>query len=168
MRSVWTTSAAGAGVGLCLGVFQVVRENNAAWMAEHATPATIIVQTAAGAMLGGVFVGALMLYWSMRRHPAAARPRSGGLRPGGSTLPGHPARPRQPIKYGVRHVLILLFATALIGAGAFVLSACLAHPSVYGLLRGGFGAVFMIGLGGFLIWDDFIAPQLVKLNAGKG
>jgi hypothetical protein len=63
-----------------------------------------------------------------------------------------------PPVFGVRHGFILVFALALLAGGGVILQACLAHPTVYGLVRGGFGAVFLMGLGGYLVWDDFVAP----------
>jgi hypothetical protein len=56
----------------------------------------------------------------------------------------------------VRKILLLLFSIGLIGAGAYVLALCLAHPNFYTLLRGAFGAIFLIAMGVFLLWDDFL------------
>ena len=140
-----------AAAGCCLGAWQVVRENQAGWSAEHATPVTIIIQSGAGALIGGAFAAGIMAYLLSRRRPTrrvAAPP------------PSRPARPRPS---AIRHGVILLFAIALLAVGAIVLLACLKHPTVYGVLRGGFGAAFLMALGGYLIWDDFIAP---RFNAG--
>jgi hypothetical protein len=154
--------AAGAGIGLCLGAFQTVQENSAAWDAEHATVATMVIQVAAGALIGGVFIGLLTLYWARRLRPSANLTAAARQRP--RPAPDRPNIPAAPIKYGPRHGLILLFALALLVGGAVILRACLMHPTVYGLLRGGCGAIFLMGLGGYLIWDDFIAPKLGRLD----
>lgn len=55
----------------------------------------------------------------------------------------------------MRRLLLFLFSIGLLGAGVYVLSICLRHPTIYGMLRIGFGAMFLIALGGFLLWDDF-------------
>jgi len=67
----------------------------------------------------------------------------------------------------MRKGLLLLFATGLLAAGAYVLSLCLAHPSIYNILRTGFGAAFLLAMGGFLLWDDFIRPFASKTNASN-
>ncbi len=64
--------------------------------------------------------------------------------------------------FTTRRLLLLIFALALMAIGGFIFSLCLKHPTVIGMLRFGFGAAFFIGLGGFLIWDDFIAPRSGK------
>jgi hypothetical protein len=62
----------------------------------------------------------------------------------------------------MKRVLLLAFAMALICAGVYMLMSTVAHPSLFGIARGGFGAVVWIGLGGFLLWDDFLKPLAVK------
>ncbi len=165
MRRFRTMGAAGAGIGLCLGAFQVVHENSGDWNAEHATVATMVIQIAAGALIGGAFLGLLMLYWG-RRLGASANPTT-AMRQRQRSTPNRPSIPATPIKYGPRHALILVFALALLVGGAVILRVCLAHPTVYGLLRGGCGALFLIGLGGYLIWDDFVAPKLGRQAPGQ-
>jgi hypothetical protein len=76
-----------------LGAGQVIRDNAAMWRAVHATVPTVVVQTAAGSVIGGVCLGALVFYWVARRGirtmPPAAR-RAEGLAP--------------PAAFGVRQV----------------------------------------------------------------
>lgn len=57
-----------------------------------------------------------------------------------------------------RRILLFLFAGALIVAGLYVFSLAISHPTFYGVVRLGGGALIMAGLGGFLIWDDFVKP----------
>ena len=147
-----------AAAGCCLGAYQVVRENHDQWDAVHASLVTIIVQTGAGALIGGVFAGVAMFYLRSRLLPGRRRPLHGT-----PAQPSHRSRSAEPVRPApntVRHVLIILFAGGLLTAGGIVVLACLRHPSIYGLLRAGFGGVFLMGLGAFLIWDDFVAPRL--------
>jgi hypothetical protein len=146
-------AAFGAAVGALLGAGQVIRDNAGTWQAVHATMPTVVVQTAAGGLIGGLFVGAVAVYGGSRRvvrtlAPVAARPTR--------VRPAQVAAPRPAL--GLRHGFILVFALALLAAGGVILRACLTHPTLYGLVRGGFGAVFLLGLGGYLVWDDFVAP----------
>ncbi len=67
----------------------------------------------------------------------------------------------------MRKILLFLFATGLLAAGAYVLSLCLAHPSIYNILRTGFGAAFLLAMGGYLLWDDFIRPFTTKTGASS-
>jgi hypothetical protein len=62
----------------------------------------------------------------------------------------------------MKRVLLLAFAMALICAGIYMLMSTVSHPSLFGIARGGFGAVVWIGLGGFLLWDDFLKPFAVR------
>lgn len=65
----------------------------------------------------------------------------------------------------MRRILLLLFAVVLIASGVYLMLSSAAHLSIYGLARGiGPGAI-LAGLGGYLIWDDFLAPLL---RAGAG
>jgi hypothetical protein len=59
----------------------------------------------------------------------------------------------------MRRIFLLLFAGGLIVCGTYFLLLCLQNPTVYGMLRGGIPCMFWIGLGCFLIWDDFLRPQ---------
>ncbi len=153
MRRTWAMAAIGAAVGAVLGAGQVIRDNAGTWQAVHATVPTVLVQTAAGGVIGALFVGAVVFYWGSRRVVRTLGPAP-GRRAG--ARPAEVVAPRAAL--GVRHGFILVFALALLAGGAVILRACLAHPTVYGLVRGGFGAVFLMGLGGYLIWDDFVAP----------
>ena len=60
------------------------------------------------------------------------------------------------VRNAVRRILLLLFSLGLIGAGADIFALCLVHPNYYTLLRGAFGAIFLVALGVFLLWDDFL------------
>ncbi len=158
----WTLPLLGVAAGSLMGAVQVVRENAATWDAVHATPVTIVLQTAAGALVGGAFIGAAALYWSMRQGPARAKLAPQRVRAGSPdwAVPRERRAAPADIRYGVRHVFVMLFGLGLLAAGGVILLACLRHPTVYGLARGGFGAVFLLGLGGYLLWDDFVAPHL--------
>jgi hypothetical protein len=151
MRRTGQLATGGAAAGAVLGAGQVIRDNAEAWRAVHATVPTVLVQTAAGGAIGALFVGAVVFYWGSRRGV-----RTLGPAPGRRARPAEVVAPRAAL--GVRHGFILVFALALLAGGAVILRACLAHPTVYGLVRVGFGAVFLMGLGGYLIWDDFVAP----------
>ncbi len=59
----------------------------------------------------------------------------------------------------MRRVFLLLFSGGLIVGGTYFLLLCLQTPTIYGMLRGGVPCIFWIGLGGFLIWDDFLRPR---------
>jgi hypothetical protein len=59
----------------------------------------------------------------------------------------------------LRKTVLLVFAASLLGAGAYLFYRLCLHPSA-GVLRFGFGAIFLIAFGGFLIWDDFIMPHV--------
>ncbi len=154
MRRNGTLALMGAACGAGLGAMQVVRDNAAQWDAVRATLATEAVQVLAGALLGGAFVGALVFYWAARR-------RAGGIGPRATGEPmAVAASPVGPRVYGMRQVFILMFGLGLLAVGGVVLLACMRHPTVYGLLRGAFGALFLMALGGYLIWDDFVAPSM--------
>jgi hypothetical protein len=70
----------------------------------------------------------------------------------------------KPKKIAVRRILLFLFASALLCAGGYLLFVCLEHPSFYGMLRAGGVAIVFVGLGGYLLWDDFISPRLQREN----
>jgi arginine exporter protein ArgO len=60
----------------------------------------------------------------------------------------------------IRKAILFLFSIALICAGAYVFSLFLRHPSLATLFRVGFGAVFLMALGAYLLWDDFLQPMI--------
>ena len=151
LQLIAVAAAAGAG----LGTLQVVRENQATWDAVHATLPTVLVQTAAGALIGGAFVGAVMYYLTARRGQPVRR-NSGAPR----IVPVDAGMSRPD--YSIRHVFVFLFGAGLLAAGGLVVLACLRHPTVYGILRGGAGAVFLMGLGAYLLWEDFVAPHVTR------
>ena len=124
--------AIGSAAGFVLGAIQVVRENAATWGAVHATPATIMLQTVAGALLGAAFIGAATAYLFMRRGPAKAAAAARPLR----TTRAGPEIPREGARSGARQVVIMIFALALLALGSLVLVACVTwrHPTVYLLL----------------------------------
>jgi hypothetical protein len=64
------------------------------------------------------------------------------------------------MKVVLRKVLLFLFASTSMCGGGYLLFRCLEHPSIYGVLRGGGIATIFIGLGGYLLWDDFISPRV--------
>ena len=59
----------------------------------------------------------------------------------------------------MRKALLLLFAVALMTAGAYLLFRSLSHPTVYSILRGDGIAVTLIALGEYLLWDDFLRQR---------
>ena len=69
------------------------------------------------------------------------------------------------MKTVLRRVLLFLFASASLCGGAYLLFLCLEHPSPYGILRGAGMAAIFIGLGGYLLWDDFIKPRVSQGRA---
>ena len=170
MWRLWRTALIAAVAGGCLGAWQVVRENRVEWDAVHATLGTIIVQTGAGALIGGVFVATILVYLVSRR------PTSGRVARHVDWAGAHgPVRPpmagpaRDPSM--IRHALILVFALGLVTCGGIVAVAVLRHPGVYAVLRGGAGAAFLIGLGLYLVWDDFVAPRMAvraRTRSGPG
>ncbi|HZB92340.1 MAG TPA: hypothetical protein VE397_12915, partial [Stellaceae bacterium] len=66
----------------------------------------------------------------------------------------------KPMKVVLRRILLFLFASASLCGGGYLLFLCLEHPSIYGMLRGGGMAAIFMGLGGYLLWDDFISPRI--------
>jgi hypothetical protein len=66
----------------------------------------------------------------------------------------------EPRNIDLRRTVLFLFASALLGAGGYLLFVSLEHPNIYSLLRAGGIAVVLIGLGSYLVWDDFIRPRI--------
>jgi hypothetical protein len=62
----------------------------------------------------------------------------------------------------MRRVLLLAFSLLMVIGGAYFLIVSLQHPTPYGMLRATLPAVFWIGLGAFLLWDDFLRPGKSK------
>ena len=62
----------------------------------------------------------------------------------------------------MRKLLLLILAIALIAGGLYLLAASMAHPNVYSVLRGAGVAVVFIGLGAYLLWDDFVRGRFRK------
>ena len=56
----------------------------------------------------------------------------------------------------MRKALLFIFAIALLAGGAYLLAISLMHPNFYSVVRGAGIAVIFIGLGAYLLWDDFI------------
>jgi hypothetical protein len=154
-------AAIGAAVGAVLGAGQVIRDNAGTWQAVHATVPTVAVQTAAGGVIGGLVAGLAVAYWASL---------GGRVTPGPvaatsvETRPAAVVTPRAGL--GVRQVFVLAFGVGLMAVGGVILRACLGHPTIYGVLRGGFMAVFFVGLGGYLVWDDFVAPLVRRRGVG--
>ncbi len=170
MRRVGRNAAIAAAAGCCLGALQVVRENRGEWDAVHATLLTIVIQIGAGALVGGAFLAVIMVTLLSRRRPGGLVARPAALdRAQAPVRAAGAARARAPSP--VRHVLILVFAVALVACGGAVGLAVLRHPSPYALLRGGAGGALLVGLGVYLIWDDFVAPRMAgraRIRPGPG
>jgi hypothetical protein len=64
------------------------------------------------------------------------------------------------MKIVLRRALLFLFASASLCGGGYLFFRCLEHPSIYGMLRGGGIATILIGLGGYMLWDDFLRPRI--------
>jgi hypothetical protein len=62
----------------------------------------------------------------------------------------------------IRRTVLFLFASGLLGGGGYLLFLSLTHPTFYSILRGAVMAAFFMGLGGYLLWEDFIKPSMVK------
>jgi len=56
-------------------------------------------------------------------------------------------------------IILLLFAGGLIVGSIYFLLLCVQYPTIYGMWRGGVPSLFWVGLGCFLIWDDFLRPR---------
>jgi hypothetical protein len=62
----------------------------------------------------------------------------------------------------MKRILLFAFSITLVCAGVYALISVVLYPSVYGVARGGFAALVWLGLGGFLLWDDFLKPYAVR------
>jgi hypothetical protein len=60
----------------------------------------------------------------------------------------------------MRRILLFVFSIGVLSGGAYVLSLCFIHPTIYGIARGVLGAGFLMFVGGYLLWEDFIKPLL--------
>ena len=60
----------------------------------------------------------------------------------------------------IRRILLFAVATGLIFGGSYLIFLSLEHPNIYVILRFGLGALFLVGLGSYVVWDDFIKPLL--------
>ena len=78
MRRVGRNAAIAAAAGCCLGALQIVRENRGEWDAVHATLLTIVIQTGAGALVGGAFLAVIMVTLLSRRRPGGLVARRRG------------------------------------------------------------------------------------------
>ena len=62
----------------------------------------------------------------------------------------------------MRKALVFIVAIGLLAGGAYLLAISLAHPTFYSVLRGAGIAVVFLGLGAYLLWDDFIVHRIRK------
>jgi hypothetical protein len=163
MRHRWFWSAPAAALGCLVGGYQAVQEDGPGWAAEHATAATRLAEILGGGMVGAALAALAAAYWISLGGGASRR---AAIRPTRRTPPAAPVRtdpvpsPARAGRLHARHGMILLFAVCLLTGGVVILVASLAHPNVYGILRGGAVGAFLIGLGGFLLWDDLIVKLL--------